>query len=232
MSNTTKHLLWVSAYAIAMALLEAVVVIYLRGLLSVTSGQVALGPYAGMEVWREVATLVMLIAVGWLAGRHWPGRAAYMLFAFGLWDIGYYAWLKAFIDWPATLLGWDVLFLIPLPWWGPVLAPVLIAVLICVTAVLAVLRMERGERLGITPARLIRVAVGGLLALYVFMSDSLHAFLTGQSDWNTLRPGAFQWPLFLVALGLMAVPTLMATWPRSRRCQILLRLKSYLYANE
>ena len=92
------------------------------------------------------------------------------------------------------------------------LSPVLIAALMCVSAVLAVARTERGERLEITPARVGSLVAGGLLALYVFMSDALHALLQGWTDWDTLRPGPFQWPLFLVALALMALPSLMATW--------------------
>jgi len=117
------------------------------------------------------------------------------------------------IDWPETLLDWDILFLIPLRWWGPVLSPVLIASLICIAAVLAIVRLERGERLGITPVRAGVVALGSLLALYVFISDSLHALLQGRADWETLRPEPFKWPLFLLALALMAWPSLMATWP-------------------
>jgi hypothetical protein len=80
---------WVSAYAIAMAFLEAVVVVYIRGLLNITNDHVALGPYVTMEMWREVATIVMLASVGWLAGRRRADRLAYGLFAFGLWDIWY-----------------------------------------------------------------------------------------------------------------------------------------------
>jgi len=213
MNDLGRRFLWVSAYAIAMALLEAVVVVYIRGLLQVTNDRVALGPCAKMEMWREVATLVMLVAVGWLAGRRAPDRLAYGLFAFGVWDIWYYIWLKVLIDWPATLLDWDILFLIPLRWWGPVLSPVLIAALICVNAVLATMRMARGKRLRLTPARVGLVVLGGLLALYVFMSDSLCALLGGLSNWATLRPGPFKWPLFLTALALMAFPSLMATWP-------------------
>ncbi|MDY7077088.1 MAG: hypothetical protein SXV54_09215 [Chloroflexota bacterium] len=208
-----RRLIWVSIYAIAMAFLEAVVVVYIRGLLGVTGEHVSLGPYVRMEIGREVATIVMLVAVGWMAGRERLDRWAYGLFAFGLWDIWYYVWLKVLIGWPATLLGWDMLFLIPLRWWGPVLSPMLIAALICVTTVLAVLQMERGERPEITPARVGSLALGGLLALYVFMADSLHALLQGRSDWATLRPGNFRWPLFIVALALMALPSLMATWP-------------------
>jgi hypothetical protein len=210
MNDIGKRFLWVSAYAIAMAFLEAVVVVYIRGLLQITNDHVALGPYVTMETWREAATLVMLAAVGWLAGRKRLDRWAYGCFAFGMWDLWYYVWLKVLLDWPASLLSLDTLFLIPLTWWGPVLAPTLIAALICVVAVLTVVGMERGEPLRITPARVGLVALGGLLALYVFMSDSLRALLQGRTDWATLRPGSFQWPLFLVALAMMALPSLMA----------------------
>ena len=213
MPDITKRFLWISIYAIAMALFEAVVVVYIRGLLHITNDHVVLGPYVTMELWREAATLVMLVAVGWLAGRRPLERLVYGLFAFGLWDIWYYIWLKVWLDWPQTLFDWDTLFLLPLTWWGPVLSPVLIAVLICASAVLAMVRLARGEGLGFTPTRLGLTAMGALLALYIFMSDSLHAFLQGRTDWDTLRPESFQWPLFLIALVLMAWPTLVAVWP-------------------
>jgi hypothetical protein len=216
MSDTGKRFIWVSAFAIAMAFLEAVVVVYIRGLLQITNDHVALGPYVMMETWREAATLVMLIAVGWLAGRQGTERLAYGWFAFGMWDIWYYIWLKVLTGWPETWLNWDVLFLIPLRWWGPVLAPMLIAALICVVTALAVARMERAERLGFTRGRVGAAVLGALLALYVFMSDSINALLQGRTDWDTLRPEPFKWPLFLVALALMALPSLMATWPGRR----------------
>ncbi len=213
MNNTVQRFLWISVYAIGMALLEAVVVAYLRALLQITDEHVALGSYIPMEVGREVATILMLVAVGWLAGRRGADRLAYGLFTFGLWDIWYYVWLKVLINWPDSLFDWDILFLIPVRWWGPVLSPVLIAGLICLTAVLAIVQMERGQRLNFTPARLGVITLGGALALYVFMMDSLQALLQNRPDWDTLRPEPFQWPLFLAALALMAIPSLMATWP-------------------
>jgi hypothetical protein len=213
-NDTGKRFLWVSIYAIAMALLEAVVVAYIRALIDIADDHVSLGAYARMELWREVATIVMLVSVGWMAGRRWLDRLAYGLFVFGMWDVWYYVWLRVLIGWPETLLDWDILFLIPVRWWGPVLAPVLVAVLICVTAVLAVRRMDLGERLSVTPARWGTVLLGVLLALYVFMADALHALLQGQPGWNDIRPGPFKWPLFLIALVLMGLPSLMTTWPR------------------
>jgi hypothetical protein len=205
-----------------MAYLEAAVVVYLRavlGITDITAIDVSLGPYGPVEIGREAATMVMLTTVGWIAGRHAKERWAYGLFAFGIWDIAYYAWLKLFIDWPSSLLGWDLLFLIPLPWWGPVLAPASIAVLVCTATVLAVVRMERGQRLRITLVRLATAFGGGLLALYIFMSDAIRALLAGPVDWDALRPTPFRWPLFLVALALMAVPTLLAVRPNAKKAQ-------------
>ena len=217
MKAIARRFLWVAAYAIAMALLEAVVVAYLRALIQVTEDAVALGPYLAIETWREVGTLVMLAAVGWLAGHKATDRLAYGAFAFGLWDIAYYAWLKVLLGWPASLLDWDILFLLPLRWWGPVLAPVLIALLVCAGALLAVVRAGQGRPPAITQARVGALAAGGLLALYVFMADSLHALLGGRSDWATLRPTSFPWPLFLIALALMAGSGLAMAWPYPHR---------------
>lgn len=214
MKDIGKRFLWVLVFAVAMAFLEAAVVVYIRGLLDLSNGHVSLGPYVRVEMGREAATLVMLVAVGWLAGRTKVQRWAYGLFAFGLWDIAYYAWLKVLLDWPDTLLDWDVLFLLPLRWWGPVLSPVLIASLVCLTAVLAVVRVERGVPLDITRPRVALGVAGALLALYVFISDSLHAWLQGQLDWATLGPTPFKWPLFLLALALLAWPSLAASWPK------------------
>jgi len=79
------------------------------------------------EVAREAATLLMLGAVAAAVGGNFRQWFAFFLLAFGAWGISYYAFLKVLIDWPKSLLTWDVLFLIPVPWSGPVLAPALVA---------------------------------------------------------------------------------------------------------
>ena len=72
-----------------------------------------------------------------LAGRTWRSRLGYAALAFGVWDIFYYVFLKVICGWPHSLLDWDILFLLPLPWWGPVLAPVSIALLMILWGTLA-----------------------------------------------------------------------------------------------
>lgn len=120
-----------TAYAVAMAYLESAIVVYLRRLYYPRGFDFPLViidiPTLLLELGREAATMVMLAAVGIAAGRTRVGKFAYFMFLFGVWDIFYYLWLKVFLDWPASVLTWDVLFLIPVPWVGPVLAPVTVA---------------------------------------------------------------------------------------------------------
>lgn len=197
-------------YAVAMALVEAAVVTYLRVFL----GRVDPYQYQPLDVpdWllstemtREAATMVMLFAVGWLAGQTRRSRLGYFLVAFGVWDMFYYLFLAPLSGWPRSILDWDVLFLIPLPWWGPVLAPVSIAALMAATGTM-MSQFEQGK--GAWPGRrawLLSLA-GALLALYAFMADSLEALGRGEEALRTVLPTSFNWPLFIVALALMAAP--------------------------
>jgi hypothetical protein len=209
-------------YATAMALVESAVVTYLRVFLD------RVDPYQPnpfpvqawlihTEVVREAATLIMLCAVGWLAGRTRRNRLGYFLIAFGVWDIFYYVFLVPMSGWPRSLLDWDILFLIPLPWWGPVLAPVSIAALMTVGGTL-MSQFGHGEHT-LWPRRWSRrlSLAGGLLALYVFMADALHAADWSEETLRNLLPTQFNWPLFLVALALMAAPVLDMCWQLWRR---------------
>ena len=132
--------LWV--LAIAFGWIEACVVVYLREIY-LRDFPVQTSTLAGLEVTlvslpaslltlevaREACTIVLLAAVGWLAGRRRADRAGAFLLAFGIWDLTYYAALRLALGWPRNLSAWDVLFLIPSPWVAPVWAPVTVAIL-------------------------------------------------------------------------------------------------------
>jgi hypothetical protein len=123
-----RRLAWLAVYAIAMGLLEAICVIYLRRLFPVeTNFPIPPLEKMNVEIPREACTIVMLAAVAWLSGINLRSRLACFFFAFGIWDIFYYVGLQWWTGWPGGLLTWDCLFLIPKPWYGPVLAPVLIS---------------------------------------------------------------------------------------------------------
>jgi hypothetical protein len=137
------RLIGVFVFAVAFALVEAMVVVYLRELLGVQ--HVAdfnardfhfPNAHLGHERAREAATMVILLAVGFVAGRTWWQRFAYWLFAFGAWDIFYYLWLWAYLRWPSSLHDRDLLFLIPYEWWDPVWMPVLASAVFIAVAVL------------------------------------------------------------------------------------------------
>ena len=216
----------VALFAVAMAWMESATVVYLRTLVGrIDPYQVhplpnnhtnLLGP---TELVRELATLVMLVTLGWVAGRNPRGRLGYFLIAFGVWDIFYYVFLNVICGWPKSLLDWDVLFLIPLPWWGPVLSPMLIALLMVVGGFLLSLN-ERFERV-LWPRRWSSslAVIGTVWALYLFMIDAIHAAPQGIQRLRELLPVRFPWLPFLAALALMALPVLDLAWQLCRKAE-------------
>jgi hypothetical protein len=200
----------VMAFAIAMAWVEAASVFYIRTLVDRIEPYQAdplpiNGVLGDVELWREMATLVMIAAAGILAGRTWRRRAGYAALAFGTWDIFYYVFLRLISGWPKTLLDWDVLFLLPLPWWGPVLAPVSIALVMILWGTLATQSADAATRARWT---LVFGCAGILLALAIFMLDSSRALPGGRDAILRVLPTSFNWPLFGVAWLLIASPSL------------------------
>jgi hypothetical protein len=200
----------VMAFAMAMAWVEAASVFYIRALVDrIEPYQVHPLPMNGVlgavELWREAATLVMIATLGMLAGRTWRRRAGYAALAFGAWDILYYVFLRLISGWPRTLLDWDILFLLPLPWWGPVLAPVSIALVMILWGTLAT---QTDDDAADPRWAWALACVGIMLALAVFMIDTSRALPEGRDAVLQVLPTTFKWPLFSVALILMASPAL------------------------
>lgn len=194
-----RRLAWLAVYAAAMAYVESAVVVYLRELYYPGGFAFPLAPMplrqVSIEIGREAATIVMLVAVARLAGRDaWQWFLAFCV-GFGVWDILYYAWLVVFIGWPASPLAWDVLFLIPVPWIAPVLAPLIVSVAL-IAGALHLLRLQTaGVHLHFPPAIWGLATAGGAIVLLSFTIDFSAAL-------QATGPAPFRWGLFGLGIGL------------------------------
>jgi len=196
-------LFWLTAWSAAFGVCEGAVVVYLRRIFY--PGVPASGPLFPLpdidapmlrvEMAREAATIVLLLAVGMLAERRPLRRFAAFAFCFGVWDIAYYAMLHVAIGWPASLMDWDVLFLIPKPWSSPVLAPVLVSLALIGASGLLLARLPEDAPSPLRPRDWLVQAAGGALILWSFLWNA------GPVD-RMEMPGAFPWWLFLAGLGL------------------------------
>lgn len=195
--RTRNRLIWLAVFGVAMGFFEAAVVVYLRRIAYPEGFSFPLvmleKRIAFVEVAREVASLVMIASVAVLAGRRFVEKLACFVYIFGIWDVLYYISLKLALDWPASLLETDVLFLIPVPWVGPVLAPILVSAAMISAGVLTVWLEERGTPVHLTWRNLGAVAICGLVIVISFCLDWREA-LTEE------HPGPFAWWLFLLGL--------------------------------
>ena len=191
-----------------MAYLESAVVVYLRAIyypegFAFPLAEADMLTYA-VELGREAATLIMLAAVARMAAPSGWGRFACFAFLFGVWDIGYYVWLKVLLDWPESLLTWDILFLIPVAWIGPVLAPVLISLLLIGGSLWAMYLLEGGGRIQVDGVDWGLACAGVLVVLYTFMVDITGILIReGVAAVMAFVPSSFNWAAFLVGYGLM-----------------------------
>jgi len=212
-------------FGLAMGYLEAAVVVYLRRIyypqgFAFPLNNTVLDPMFLVEPGRELATIVMLGAIAWLAGKNRLGRFSWFLVVFGIWDISYYLGLKALLNWPASLLTWDILFLIPIPWAAPVLSPVLVAASMIVLG-LGLLK-HQAQNPGLKPGawglklEAGLMAAGAMAVLLSFVSDyaivALHSGVRftpfdPHSQLNASFAGHVptSYPWWLLALGLAAI---------------------------
>jgi hypothetical protein len=179
--SITQTFLLLFFFAIAMGFLEGIVVVYMRQLYYPDGFDFPLtflSPAMLKVEWlREIATVVMLVTIAWLAGRYFIQRLSYFLFTFAVWDIFYYIALKLILDWPSSWLTWDILFLIPITWLGPVLAPVICSLTMIAMAVLYTFLPVKGHPVIIRPLDWILVLSGSALIFFTFISDYLNLIL-------------------------------------------------------
>lgn len=142
MKTATKYFV-LTCFGAAMGYLEAIVVVYLRKILSI-GGVVDLTKVVmsqvppdliRVEISREVSTIVMLVSIALLMEKNKWLRLSAFLSVFAIWDISYYVSLKILIGWPKSLATLDCLFLIPVPWIAPIWVPLLVMTLFLIVSV-------------------------------------------------------------------------------------------------
>jgi len=207
--NPAQLIFWLTVFALAMAYLEAAIVVYLReiyypgDLLHVFPLKLMAVKHYVIELGREMATIIMLIAIAFLAERGFVRRFAAFCLLMGVWDLFYYVWLQALIGWPLTWLEWDVLFLIPWPWLGPWLCPAAIAVLFIIWGGRVLLSTAEFT---FAPRRGAMFVAGTLLGLASFLWPAADVLLmNGIEGLTGFMPQQFTWWLYLPGLVLMGM---------------------------
>ena len=203
----------VVAFGVAMGYLEAAVVVYLRsaietGAVVASHDPATFGTFEAMEIARELATLVMIAAVGWLAGRTRLERLAWAAVVFGTWDIVYYLGLRLAIGWPPSFDTWDVLFLVPVPWVGPVWAPIVVSAALVAFGLVAARRLRAGRPVVVGPVRALAALAGGGLVIASFLVDTSRVMAGEAFAWTG-------WPLFAAGMALSTAATVSALVRRS-----------------
>lgn len=230
-SSVWNKFIWVSIFAISMGFLETAVVVYLREIIYAGDFEFPLKvlsmDLAVTELLREVATVLMLVGIGVLAGSKPSEKLAWFMYAFAIWDIFYYVFLKALLDWPKTLLDWDVLFLIPVTWVGPVIAPVILAFLMILLAMLMVYFNQKLKKVFISWKEWMLLILGSIVAIISFTYDYSKYILdhysfaeaTNLSSRQGLMdlsieyiPETFIWWVFWLGAGIISVGIGMFYW--------------------
>jgi len=173
-----------TVFGIAMGFLEAAVVVYARQIFYPAGFAFPLNPYISplllnVELLREFSTIVMLVCIGIISGKSFPEKVAYFIYSFAIWDIFYYIWLKAILNWPPSILTWDLLFLIPVPWIAPVLAPLICSLTMIILSVGMIYFVEKEYIVKGNFYEGILVLLGAFLIFISFIWDYSKIVVTG-----------------------------------------------------
>lgn len=205
-----RRWLWVVIFGIAFAWVESSVVVYLREIyfegsfhfpLAVkwVNGKYVVDDLMRIEFGREIATIIMLLAMSCIAGKNGLQKFCFFMILFGIWDIFYYIWLWVTVSWPESLMTWDLLFFVPLPWVGPVITPVLIALAMITTGSLIIYCDEQGYIIRWRWYDWVIELGCGLLMIVAFCWDWKNIIRLPDGVPRTGIPNPFAWWLYLPA---------------------------------
>jgi hypothetical protein len=228
LQGSGRILFWVALFGVAMGYFESAVVIYIREIyypegfsfpLKMLDHHILV-----TEVFREASTLVMLLALGIIAGRTVTERFGLFIYAFGWWDIFYYVFLKLLIGWPESLLTWDILFMLPTTWVGPVIAPMLNALIMIILGGSVCHFQGKHKSIRIKTMEWMLLIAGSVVLLITYMQDYSRYMLKRYSvsdiffslpDQNILdyatqyMPEHFNWMLFIIGQLLITLPVVL-----------------------
>lgn len=231
--NLRSKIIIISLFAIAMGFLETAVVIYMRELLYPAGFAFPLVPIpanlAITEILRELATLIMLLTIAILSGKSFSERFAWFIYTFAIWDIFYYIFLKIMILWPESLMTWDILFLIPTTWTGPVISPVIVSLTMIFLALIIILHAGKGIKTKLKTKEWTGLIFGSLLLILGFVLDYSQYMLSYFSLFEMLNmnnkdvmevafqyiPVRFPWWIFILGEAVI-LGTIGVFWRRLR----------------
>jgi len=129
-----KKLSYLTLFAISFAFVIGVTVYYFRLHFYAPQFSFPINWKEGLPFYtlfgRQLASLMVIFLLAWLSGKNLKQKIAAFLYVFGVWDIFYYLSLYIICRWPNSFLTNDLLFVIPLPWTGPVLAPMVVSLVL------------------------------------------------------------------------------------------------------
>jgi hypothetical protein len=228
MTSNLKIFIWLTMFAVAMGFLESAVVVYIRAIYYPDGFAFPLKEMSPLlavtELFREVATMVMLVSVAAICAKRFAVAVAWFIYAFAVWDIFYYVFLYVLLGWPPSILTWDILFLLPVMWVGPVLAPVINSITMILLAAVIIRAAERHGTIRVKGLEWFLLISGSIITIIGYTSDYMH-FMTERFGFLTLVsfgdyrevlayssgyvPSHFNWwifgigeALFLIAIGL------------------------------
>ena len=193
------RLISVAIFAVAMGILEAICVVYIRKIIFPPDGNIANIAITDfnftIEAIREAMTIIMLGTMSILAAYNFRTRLAMFFLAFGIWDILYYVGLSVLLNWPTSIMNWDTLFLIPIAWYSPVIVPVIISLYFIGGGIFIILHEGNGIKLKFNFIVILVQFLAFVAWFYSFIKDSAMISETGYAN------AEYSW-LFLV-LGLL-----------------------------
>ena len=213
-----KTLFWITVFAVSMGFFESAVVIYIRQIVYPGGFAFPLQPIpknlATTEAIREAFSLLMILSVGILTGRSAITKFAWFIYSFAIWDIFYYIFLKILIGWPESFLTTDILFLLPVMWIGPVLAPLILSLVMILFALLVLYFSSVHRQVQLKPREILILTAGSLLIVISFTADYI-GFIFNHFSFEGIReltsegllqlpfkyyPGNFDWSVFAIGL--------------------------------